>query len=133
MLSIAAGYAVSIGAKELFLGNHAGDHAVYPDCREEFTKPFEQALLAGDWSPVSLNRPFEKMSKGDVVKFGILNQVPFEKTWSCYVGGETHCGRCSTDVERLEAFDEAGAIDPVTYQDREFYKAALAAYQSKKL
>ena len=96
MLSIAAGYATSIGAKELVLGNHAGDHAIYPDCRLEFTKPFEQALLNGDWNPVSIIRPFESLSKADIVKVGTALNVPYLLTWSCYKGGDIHCGRCGT-------------------------------------
>lgn len=126
MLSIAAGYASSIGANQLVLGNHAGDHAVYPDCREEFTKPFKQALLHGDWNPVSVIRYFENYSKAQIAEMGLKVGTPYHMTWTCYKGGDIACGRCGTDVERLEAFDLAQGTDPLEYLDREYYKTVLA-------
>lgn len=125
MLSIAAGYAASVGGNSLWLGNHAGDHAVYPDCREEFTKPFEEALLKGDWNPVRVDRPFEKVSKADIVKAGAALGLPYELTWTCYKGGEKHCGRCGTCVERREAFHLAGVPEPTEYEDPEYYKSVV--------
>lgn len=125
MLAIAAGYAASHGARELWLGNHAGDHAVYPDCREDFTKPFEQALLNGDWNPVRIIRPFEKLSKAEIVEVGSKLDCPYELTWTCYKGGEKHCGRCGTCVERREAFHLAGVPEPTEYLDPEYYKSVV--------
>lgn len=130
MLSIAAGYASSIDADSLLLGNHAGDHAIYPDCREEFTAPFEQALLKGDWNPVKIERPFEKLSKGDIAVIGRKLRVPYQLTWTCYKGGDVACGVCGSCTERLEAFDFAGLPDPLEYLDRETYKKVLGTSAS---
>lgn len=126
MLSIAAGYAASHGAERLIIGNHAGDHAIYPDCREQFMKPFSLALENGNWEPVEIERPFEFASKGDVVQQGMRIGVPYEKTWSCYKGDDVACGRCGTCVERLEAFEQAGFPDPISYSDMTFYKKVLS-------
>lgn len=125
MLSISAGYAESIGASILIIGSHAGDHAIYPDCRDTFMKPFAEAIDKGTSRGIQLLRPFEKMSKGEIVKEGMKLKVPYALTWSCYKGGDIACGRCGTCVERLEAFDDAGVKDPVDYLDRSYYKAAL--------
>lgn len=125
MLSIAAGYAASVGAASIWLGNHAGDHAVYPDCREEFTKPFEEAILKGDWNPVTIERPFEKVTKADIVRAGAALGVPYELTWTCYKGGEKHCGKCGTCVERREAFHLAGIPELMQYDDPEYYKSVV--------
>lgn len=125
MLAIAAGYAESIGAKTLVIGSHAGDHAVYPDCRDEFMIPFAEAVSKGTWVNIKLERPFEKMSKGEIVTLGLKLGTPYGMTWSCYKGGEKACGKCGTCVERLEAFDIAKAIDPIEYEDRIYYKTVL--------
>lgn len=131
MLSIAAGYAESIGAKEIIIGSHAGDHAIYPDCRDNFMKPFAEGVKMGTWEGIELVRPFEKMTKGEIVKLGVRLRVPYEMTWSCYVGGEKHCGLCGTCTERLVSFDEAGAIDPVEYLDRTTYKRVIEEFDAK--
>lgn len=116
MLAIAAGLAESQGARLIFLGNHAGDHAIYPDCRAAFTSAMDQAIAAGTYANVRLHAPFLKMTKSEIVRRGILLGVPFHLTWSCYKGGEKHCGKCGTCTERLEAFALAGAKDPVPYE-----------------
>lgn len=126
MLSIAVGYAESIGAKEVIIGNHAGDHAIYPDCRATFMESFSEAVAYGTWEHLVLRRPFENLTKGQIVQRGLNLKVPYEMTWSCYKGGDIHCGKCGTCVERLEAFDFAGAVDPVQYSDRTFYKKVTA-------
>lgn len=125
MLSIAAGLAESVGAQVLVIGNHAGDHAVYPDCREGFMAAFDLAVGMGTWSKVAIKRPFENYSKGDIAKLGIALGVPYSLTWSCYKGGKIHCGKCGTCVERLDAFREANIIDPVEYEDHESYKDVI--------
>lgn len=126
MLSIAAGYAESIGASIVLIGSHAGDHAIYPDCREGFMTHMANAISNGTWCNIALFRPFENFTKGKIVKLGVKLGVPYHLTWTCYKGQERHCGRCGSCTERLDAFDYAGAIDPVAYEDRTTYKEVLA-------
>ena len=118
MLSIAAGLAESRGASGLVIAAHAGDHAIYPDCREEFMSAMESAIRAGTYASIALLRPFIAMTKGDIVARGHELGVDFARTWSCYVGGERHCGECGTCVERREAFELAGVVDPTDYVSR---------------
>lgn len=115
MLSIAAGYAESIGASVVVLGNHAGDHAIYPDCRSEFSVPMAEAIKHGTYTRIELIRPFEKMTKTDIAKEGGRLGVPYHLTYSCYKGAEKHCGKCGTCYERIEAFRDSGVPDPTTY------------------
>lgn len=115
MLSIAAGYAISKKAESVAYAAHSGDHAIYPDCRHEFADALDIAIKLADWHPVSLLRPYIDFSKADIVKIGHNLGVPFVDTWSCYKGGDIHCGKCGTCVERKEAFHLAGIIDPTEY------------------
>ncbi|MEM8550676.1 MAG: 7-cyano-7-deazaguanine synthase, partial [Verrucomicrobiota bacterium] len=89
----------------------------YPDCREVFTEAMDKAIGLADWHPVSLHRPFVKMTKADIVRRGAELDVDFTQTWSCYQGSELHCGRCGTCIERREAFYLAGVEDPTVYAD----------------
>lgn len=126
MANIGIAVVVSRGAKTMWLGVHAGDHAVYPDCRPEFIHTL--AILArvaneGFIDPdFTIETPFLFKTKADIATMGHVLDVPYEKTWTCYNGGVVHCGRCSTCVERLEAFDEADVTDPVDYVDRDYWK-----------
>lgn len=115
MLSIAAGFAESVGADGIILGNHAGDHAIYPDCREDFTIAMGDAIRRGTYAKIQLVTPFGKMSKAEIAKAGHAAGVPYEKTYSCYKGGPIHCGKCGTCFERREAFQLAGVPDPTEY------------------
>lgn len=115
MLSIAAGFAESIGAAGLVIAAHAGDHAIYPDCREEFMQAMGTAIGLGTYAGVKLIRPFISMTKADIAARGHQLGVDYAQTWSCYVGGEVHCGECGTCVERREAFTVAGVRDPTQY------------------
>lgn len=74
---------------------------------------------------VKLYTPFVEISKADIVTEGARHSTPFGETWSCYKGGEVHCGRCGTCVERREAFHLAGVEDPTVYADTEFWKSAV--------
>ena len=115
-LSIAIGYAVSIGANNVFFGAHHSDRGVYPDCRREFVEAFEHAeRLANDSSLLVVAAPFVNMSKSEIVKLGVELGVPYKETWSCYKGGRVHCGVCSSCRERKRAFQEAGVVDPTEY------------------
>jgi 7-cyano-7-deazaguanine synthase len=115
MLAIAAGLAESRGASALVIAAHAGDHAIYPDCRETFMLAMAEAMREGTYAGIELLRPFIAMDKAAIVREGHRLNVPFEDTWSCYVGGQVHCGSCGTCVERREAFTKAGVGDPTIY------------------
>lgn len=117
LLALATGHALSIGAGQVAYAAHSGDHAIYPDCRNEFADAMAEAMRLCDWQPVALSRPFIDWSKADIVRRGAELNLPFERTWSCYKGGEQHCGRCGTCIERREAFDLAGVHDPTAYAD----------------
>lgn len=104
----------------IILGVHAGDHPVYPDCRPEFWAATRYAAEEG--YDVSIETPFIAVDKAELIRQGTELDAPLELTWSCYVGGDTHCGRCGTCVERAEAFDLAGVPDPTTYVDSEFWR-----------
>mgnify|MGYP006077320679 CR=1 FL=1 len=117
LLAVATGWAVSTKSDTVSYAAHSGDHAIYPDCREEFAAGMNSVMQLADWHVVKLDRPFVAMTKADVAKRGAELGVPFEETWSCYKGLDLHCGRCGTCVERREAFHLAGVIDPTPYAD----------------
>ena len=117
MLSVACGLAESRGLKRVLIANHGGDHAIYPDCRPEFVKAMDSAMTAGTYEGVKLVAPYTNITKGDIVRRGVKMGVDYSTTYSCYRGGERHCGRCGTCRERKEAFAEAGIIDPTNYED----------------
>ena len=123
MLSIAYGVAIAEHAKTVAFGAHSGDHAIYPDCRPEFVEALCKALQIGnEWSdPIpEVVGPFLNKTKTDIAILGQGLGVPWELTWSCYKGGDIHCGRCGTCVERREAFKLARIEDPTTYEDNTF-------------
>lgn len=129
MLSVAAGLAESIGASKLFLGSHAGDHSIYPDCRVEFTLAQNLAIYLGTGCKVSVDSPFNRLTKTDIVEIGLSLDVEYDKTWSCYKGKERPCGKCGTCVERTEAFVKNFQKDPLMTEKEwedavEFYRAS---------
>ncbi|MCP8311518.1 MAG: 7-cyano-7-deazaguanine synthase QueC [Candidatus Methylarchaceae archaeon HK02M1] len=116
-LSIAVGYAISIRVNHVFYAAHFSDRGVYPDCREEFVEAFNHASrLATDNPDLVIEAPFIKMSKSEIVSLGTKLGVPYELTWSCYKGGEKHCGVCSSCRERKRAFQDIGIPDPTVYE-----------------
>ncbi len=118
MLAVAAATAISNSAGFIAYAAHAGDHAVYPDCRPEFTAAMRNVLSLCHYDGgVELLTPFVEWSKAEVVGNGLTLKVPYELTYSCYTGNEKHCGRCGTCVERLEAFSLNGVVDPVEYEE----------------
>ncbi len=119
MLSIACGFAESAGADGLVIAAHGGDHAIYPDCREDFMHAMGEAMRLGTYAGVKLLRPFINMSKSNIAATGAKLNVNFSKTWSCYKGEAIHCGKCGTCVERREAFALAGLNDPTDYMVRD--------------
>lgn len=117
LLSVAVGYATSLGADRVYYGAHASDRGVYPDCRPEFVRALEYAFRLGtDNSNLRVIAPFIDFSKADIVRLGTKLGVPYGMTWSCYRGGEKHCGVCSSCRERRRAFFEAGVPDPTEYE-----------------
>ena len=117
LLSVAAGFAESVGAEGLVIAAHSGDHTIYPDCREDFLAPMSQAISAGTYADVQILRPFVNVRKEDIATIGHELGVDFTHTWSCYKGLDLHCGKCGTCVERKEAFEMAKLIDPTVYSD----------------
>ena len=115
MLSIAVGIAESNGLKYVMMANHGGDHTIYPDCRPEFVDAFDKAAEAGTFVNVHLRSPYTNITKADIARRGKALGIDYSETWSCYKGGEHHCGKCGTCVERREAFAEAGIEDGTMY------------------
>lgn len=115
MLAIACGLAESKEAQALAIAAHSGDHAIYPDCREPFMQGMADAMREGTYEKIELLRPFINMDKTGIAKRGAELGIDFAETWSCYKGGEVHCGTCGTCVERREAFMLAGLEDPTDY------------------
>ena len=115
MLSVACGLAESRGLKHVMMANHGGDHAIYPDCRQEFTRAMSEAMKAGTYEGVTLIDPFTNITKGDIAALGKKLGVDYSHTYSCYCGGDKHCGDCGTCRERKQAFLSAKLEDPTEY------------------
>jgi 7-cyano-7-deazaguanine synthase len=117
MLSYAIAYAESKKYDAVAIGNHGGDHAIYPDCRIDFIQAMNSASQAGTYKNIQILSPFVYMTKAEIVKTG--KKLGIEKemglTWSCYKGKEKHCGACGTCVERKEAFELSGIKDLTEY------------------
>ena len=116
MLSIAIGMAESAGLQHVMMANHSGDHTIYPDCRPEFVSAMSEAARVGTFPGITLLCPFTNMTKGDIARRGRELGIDYAETWSCYQGGEQHCGRCGTCVERREALQQAGITDTTEYE-----------------
>lgn len=114
-LAIAAGVAESAGAHSLVIAAHSGDHAIYPDCREPFMAAMAEAIRLGSYAQLQILRPFIGINKAQIVSLGAHLGVDFAHTYSCYCGGEKHCGSCATCRERRAAFVSAGVPDPTIY------------------
>ncbi|MEC8044158.1 MAG: 7-cyano-7-deazaguanine synthase QueC [Verrucomicrobiota bacterium] len=117
LLALAGGHALSLGFDTIAYAAHAGDHTIYPDCRPEFADAMDKALGLADWKDLNLHRPYVEMTKSDLVTLGNKLDAPLHLTWSCYAGGENHCGKCGTCVERKEAFELAKIPDPTKYEE----------------
>ncbi len=125
MLSIAFGIGAAQQADAIATAVHGGDHFIYPDCRPAFVDAFEtmQKQALDGYADIRLYTPFVNIPKSGIVTQGERYNTPFENTWSCYKGGEKHCGRCGTCVERREAFHLAGVIDPTDYSDPDYWQS----------
>ena len=117
MLAVAAGLAESRGLHHLMMANHGGDHAIYPDCRSGFVDAMSRAIAEGTYAGITIEAPYTNITKTDIARRGATIGVDYAHTYSCYKGGERHCGRCGTCTERRQAFAEAGVPDPTDYAD----------------
>jgi 7-cyano-7-deazaguanine synthase len=115
-LSAAVAYAVTMGADKIFYGAHGSDEPFYPDCRPDFYEAFEKAAQLGTGQEITIKAPFSGMRKSELIKAGSKLGVSFELTWSCYLDGAKHCGRCESCMNRKKAFAEAAIADPTKYE-----------------
>lgn len=122
-LSLALAWAISTKSQRIAYAAHAGDHAIYPDCRPEFVDAMRGAAELCDYQPIEIETPFVNWTKTEIVRRGVELGVPFEETWSCYEGLDLHCGQCSTCLERKKSFAEAGVPDPTQYHDSAPHRA----------
>lgn len=116
MLSIAAGLAESRHLRHVMMANHSGDHAIYPDCRLQFVDAISAAISAGTYEHLTVLAPYTDISKTAIAQRGKALGIDYSETWSCYKGGERHCGKCGTCIERKEALRDAGIIDTTDYE-----------------
>lgn len=112
MLSIVAGIAESRDLKYVLIANHSGDHAIYPDCRPGFIESMSSAISNGTYNRAQILAPYTNISKREIALRGQELGVDYSHTYSCYKGGEKHCGKCGTCVERKEALE---GFDPTVY------------------
>ena len=117
MLSIAAGVAESNGLKNVMMANHGGDHTIYPDCRPEFVSAMSEATRLGTYPGIEVLAPYTDITKSDIARHGKALGIDYAETWSCYKGGEHHCGKCGTCRERIEALADAGIEDHTVYDE----------------
>ena len=115
MLAIAAGIAESNGLKRVMIANHAGDHSIYPDCRPGFINAMSEAMSAGTYEHITVFAPYTYLSKKEIAEHGKALGLDYSETYSCYKGGEKHCGKCGTCRERIEALRAAGIDDTTEY------------------
>lgn len=116
MLAACCGMAESRGLKFVMLANHGGDHAIYPDCRPGFIRAMSEAMKEGTYNGVTILAPYTNLTKGEIASVGKELGIDYSLTYSCYKGGEKHCGECGTCMERKEAMREAGIDDPTVYE-----------------
>jgi 7-cyano-7-deazaguanine synthase len=116
MLSLAIAYAVSIGTDKVYYGAHAGDHAIYPDCRPEFLEKMNSVAAIANYEAVNIYAPYLDGNKETILQDGFQMGVDYADTWTCYNGRKKACGKCGACQERLEAFKAVGRDDPLMYE-----------------
>ena len=127
-LSLAAAYAETIGASELWIGANAIDYSGYPDCREPFLRAFEVAARLGtrtgsegDGPALRVVSPLVHLTKAEIIRAGTDLGVDYALTHSCYdpvlipSGAVLACGRCESCAIRRAGFQAAGLPDPTRY------------------
>lgn len=115
-ISLAVAYAVSLGASRVYIGVHAGDHTIYPDCRKEFIEAINKVTKIANYIPVKIVAPYLESNKIDIIREGKKLGVDYALTHTCYKGKKLACGKCGSCRERLEAFKANGIKDPVKYE-----------------
>lgn len=116
LLSLAVGYAVSVKASQVYYGAHSGDHAIYPDCRPEFVEKMNDVCQIANYDAVEIFSPYLTVTKTDILTDGLQMGLDYSQTWTCYNGREKACGKCGACEERLEAFRDNHATDPLAYE-----------------
>lgn len=116
-LSYAASLAEVEGASRIYIGANALDYSGYPDCRPEYLEAMARAIRLGtkegnEDEGFEVCAPLLRLNKKEIIELGKTLGVPFEKTWSCYVGGDKPCGECDSCLLRAKGFSEAGLTDP---------------------
>jgi 7-cyano-7-deazaguanine synthase len=112
-LALAAGYAESLGAGDIFYGAQAQDRYGYWDCTDEFVTRLNAVLALNRGRAVTVHAPFAGMTKAQVLKIGLELRVDYGHTWTCYRGERRPCGTCPSCTERRAAFETAGIVDPL--------------------
>jgi 7-cyano-7-deazaguanine synthase len=123
LLSLALGWAVVLGAHDIYLGVNAVDYSGYPDCRPEFVAGFEKlanvATRAGvEGSRFTIHAPLLTWSKAEIIRVGMELGVDYGLTVTCYsadADGKA-CGVCDACRLRRQGFEEAGVADPTRYR-----------------
>lgn len=116
-LSLAASYAESIGARDVFIGVSEVDYSGYVDCRQQFIDAMEMAINLGTVcgaeqnDPIRIRAPFIDKTKSEEILIGQELGVDFSHTWSCYQGEAEPCGQCDSCLLRAKAFETAGIVD----------------------
>jgi 7-cyano-7-deazaguanine synthase len=131
MAIIANAYAINIGYSDIALAVHAGDHAIYPDCREEFLIALQDLFNVNNYEKINVYAPYFDISKADILKRGLELGVDYRNTWSCYNGEEKPCGKCGTCTERTLAFVENNAQDPLYEHPEDWFKAVEYAKEQE--
>ena len=122
-LSIALGWAESLGVADIFIGVNVLDYSGYPDCRPEYLRAFEQMANLGTKAGVEgkstwrIHAPLIQMTKAEIIRTGTVLGVDYSLTHSCYDPDSEGrpCGRCDSCRLRLKGFAEAGLTDPLDY------------------
>jgi 7-cyano-7-deazaguanine synthase len=115
-MAVTVAFAEGIGATKIYYGAHASDEPFYPDCRQEFYKAFEQAARLGTEHPFEIQSPFSNITKAELLTEAKTLEVPLKQTWSCYLNGPLHCGKCESCINRKKAFKQANIKDPTMYK-----------------
>lgn len=115
LLAVAISWAIGSDFRTVAYAAHAGDRAVYPDCRPEFVEALGQTAKLCHFEPVEIVSPFIHKHKAEIVRIGNSLEVPFHLTWSCYKGEDLHCGQCGTCQQRAQAFHDSSIPDPTSY------------------